>query len=334
LLLRILAGLALLLLPATAEAASPVTPCAPVMPFTFVNGTVADATQVNTNFSALLTCANNNGRIPINTNIIMSVALAGTDVNNSCLSPIVPCATGNQAIAVLQQSFVFVDCVHTVTISYIGGGSFTQSTLVAGRIPGQCAASQLIFQGNTGSPDSVPVTGTTAYVFSCISGCLMQIQGFELFGANGDALRAYEGGVILLQAIDFNTTISAHIHLDRYGVAQTIGNYSVSGGASNHIWTDGEATYRWFANEVLNPCCSPVGITVTVNGTPAFSNAFVRSIAGLVDARNLTFVNAASATGTQCIITDNGVVRTQTSGTLVFPGTGSSCGTSHGGIFD
>jgi hypothetical protein len=334
LLLRILAALALLLMSATAEAASPVTPCAPTMPFTFVNGTVADATQVNTNFSALLTCANNNGRIPINTNIVMSVALAGTDVNNSCLSPIVPCATGNQAIAVLQQSFVFVDCTHTVTISYIGGGSFTQSTLVAGRIPGQCSAFQLVFQGNTGTPDSVPVTGTANYVFACISGCLMQLQGFELFGANGDALRAYEGGVILLQAIDFNTTIAAHIHLDRNGIAQAIGNYSISGGAANHIWADGEATYRLFFAEVLNPCCSPVGVTVTINGTPAFSNAFIRSIAGLVDVRASTFVNAAGATGNQCIINDNGVVRTQTSGTFVFPGTGSTCATSHGGVFD
>jgi len=324
-----------LLLGASVAQAAPFTPCAASMPFTFVNGTVADATQVNTNFSTLLTCANNNGRVPITTNLSLFVALIGTDVNNTCLSAINPCATAAQAIAVIQQSFVFVDCTHTVTIAYVGGGSFTQSTEIAGRVPGQCKAGQLVFQGNTGSPDSVPVTGTAAYVFQCTAGCLMQIQGFELFGANGDALSISDGGVMLIQAIDFNTTIAAHIHVSRYGVAHAAGNYSVSGGANSHIWTDGGSTYRWFNNEVLNPCCSVGGVTVTINGTPAFSNSFVRAQGtGLVDARSLTFVNAASATGPQCNISDNGVVRTLTSGTLVFPGTGSTCATSSGGIFD
>ena len=317
----------------TAEAAT--FPCAQAMPFVFANGTVADATQVNANFSALLNCANTTGRISITTPITMYVGSPGSDANNTCTNILTPCATGQQAFNNLAQFYQFVDGTTAVTI-FFNPGSYNQSMSIAGVIPGQQQPSQLLFMGNVGTPDTVSIQGdnTLPAVFDVRAGALVTIQGFKCLGANGDCIRVRDASVAAVGSMDFSTTVTAHMHMKFGGVIHTIGNYTISGGAFRHVWADGASNMQWYNSETINPCCSYGGITVTISGTPAFGGVFLKIQGGYVDAKSITFVSPGSATGTQCNIQDNGTFVTGTAGALVVPGTASTCTTATGGIFD
>src|SRR5262249_17892087 len=150
-----------------------------------------------------------------------------------------------------------------------------------------------------------------------ISNAMVTLQGMQLFGPNGDEIRCSTGCSLRINAIDFGAAVAAQIHLTKGGFGQTSGNYTVSGSAFDHVWIESGEACEWVTSETLSPCCTATGPTITISGTPAFTS-FVRIVGpGLLRSRNTTFMNAGSATGGRCLITDNGVLSTATGGALV-----------------
>ena len=122
-------------------------------------------------------------------------------------------------------------------------------------------------------------------------------------------------GILRFQNINFASTGFAHIQCNSDGAVVEIGgNYSITAGASYHI-------YMARHSAVLVPSG---GVTCTVTGTMAFAGAFVLASIGA----NLEYqstlitidISGATVTGTRYSASVNGAILTGGAGTSFFPG--------------
>lgn len=149
--LRLSAVLALFFLVLACGEARAVT-CGAI-PFSFANGTIWDATQVNTNFAALRTCVNNvatsfaalrdsAGLNPTPGNFYVSAT--GSDAAD-CLTSVVsgahgPCLTINHTLAVALAT----DARQALLTINIGAGTFTEPVAVNGPNVGGTSATNFV----------------------------------------------------------------------------------------------------------------------------------------------------------------------------------------------
>lgn len=240
--------------------------------------------------------------------IVVPVSTFGSD---SWTQPtdLTPFATVAHAISYLQNQADFNGQTGTILL---GSGTFAGGT-IQGLCLGQVGA--LVIQGN-GSTNTT-LTAGSGNTMQVLAGAQVQFQELSIGATAGDAI--YVGNASIVNNgtdLKFLTAGGSHIQAEVAGAWVTSNNYTIAGGAASHWKADA-------GGDIYS-----TGHTVTLSGSPAFSQAFIVCARGGVRAAGMTY--AGSATGTQYQITLNGVL--DTGGALsAVPGTASSGTTATGG---
>jgi hypothetical protein len=201
---------------------------------------------------------------------------------------------------------------YDVTID-VGNGTYTDTVSIdgdgGGIGVGATTNAMLIILGDETTPANVLVS-TTAQAFLLRNGARVAIRGVKMTNTSGNTLHVVNNAEALIQNVDFGAagTSGGNITVNQGGYVAATGPYTISGGGLWHVNPNrsGLATIR--------------GTTITLSGTPAFTNGFLDAETGgiaLMDA--LTF--SGSATGPRFNLRTNAVADTQTGGNLsYFPG--------------
>jgi hypothetical protein len=292
-----------------------------VLPNVFVNGTVADANQVDANFNAVVAALNSNSRGILAAPMSFYVSASGVDAAGNGLSPASPAATIQYIIGLLDNNFDFSG--QTVTI-FVASGSYVQSTVIAGLFLGQNTPSNL-----TITPLSGTVTLDGDPPFKVTNGAAVLLSGLTLTSSISQCIISEESANVAISGLTFSTAVGAHMLAVRTGTIKTQGNYSITGGGQNHAKANGGQIY--IEAPPGNYMGFPSGIpTVTLSGTPAFSSAFALCThnGGIVS--RAAYVGGA--TGVRYDVETNGVIETNGAGATYLPGSVAGT-TATGGIY-
>jgi hypothetical protein len=282
------------------------------VPFTFTNGTVADATQVNANFSALIGAVNTNVRTILAAATTFYVAPTGSDSTGSGLTPTTPAATIQFILSLIENSYDLNG--QTVTIQ-LSNGAYTQSTLISGLLLGQNAPNNLQITGNMATPSLVTIEGNPC--FNVTNGGACQIQGITMTSSISQCIVSQESGNVAITTVSFGNVAFSHLLAVRTGTIKTQGNYTIVAGGTSHAKANGGQIY--IEAPPGNYTGFPSGVpTVTLTGTPAFTQAF----AICTHTGNLVSLATYSgaATGPRYDVEANGVIETNGAGANYFPG--------------
>src|SRR3989304_5503394 len=169
----------------------------------------------------------------------------------------------------------------------------------------QVGKGSITLRGNSATPANVTLTATAIGeqngVVDVSNFAVLRVRDFTLTCVtSGSGLNAASGGVIHIdQGIIFGACADYHMHSRNNSFIQAFGNYSITGAAKVHVRPGSLSEIRIGA------------ITVTITGTPAFSNAFCQAyFAGVAALGGVTWSGAATgkrfeALG-QAFITANG----------------------------
>ncbi len=197
--------------------------------------------------------------------------------------------------------------------TYTGGVSQTSPQVGAGTIT---------FAGNTGTPANVVISTTSANCFAFSGfGTKATIQGFTVqTTTSGTGVLAQNGAQLALgSGMVFGACASFHISAENYGGIQSSSSYTITGNAIRHY---NAQSFGFFLK---------VGGTVTLTGTPAFSQGFAfDSGLGNITAPLITF--SGSATGPRYSAALNAIIETAGGGASYFPGH-SAGSTASGGQY-
>jgi hypothetical protein len=178
--------------------------------------------------------------------------------------------------------------------------------------------------GNTTTPSNAVWDGNGGQhcIFVNRCGSVINLQGFKFQNASGTScIRVAKGAQLSIQAnTQFGTCAGAHIWAQQGGYFSTNTNYTINGNAAEH----------WLAEE--GGVITSQSRTVTLSGTPVFSDAFVNARGGgHILSNGNTF--SGSATGVRYRASLGASIQTFGSGASYFPG--SSAGLcSEGGRYD
>jgi hypothetical protein len=241
------------------------------------------------------------------------ISPSGSDVTGDGSSG-KPWATLQHAGSWVQGNIDFAG--QTVTIQ-MAHGTYTGGLQLAGSPVGATQQGALIFQGDPADPTAcvVDAVGTDCFVANAAASITVQHMTLKCTrsgGWGGYSLGATYGGVIQVQDVIFGPASLAHMYSARNGNIVIAGDYAISGGSLYHVDCG--------AYGVVELSQEGLPITVTLNGTPNFADAFVGVEAGFVGAPLNTFVGAA--TGVRFYIAGFGVIDTagNPAGANYFPG--------------
>jgi hypothetical protein len=293
-------------------------PLVPVI--NYVDGTVLFASQLNSSEQQILNWINTNGRTGISTNMTLYVSPTGSDANNG-MSATAPFATITAAYNSVLSSYGFQlqagGTLAQVTIQ-LAPGTYNESVNINGIIPGQRGPAQVVIIGNPGAPTTTVITGDPCMYVT--HGACVTVQGVQFTGPT-DGLFATHAGQVHFLACDFGACAQNQFRAKDGGSIAAWGNYSISGSAGAHGNSSGSGSVSYISNraqDLVDPNVA-AGPTVTLNGTPSFTQAFaVANFCGYMDLSGMLFTG--SATGPQYLVTSNASIRTNTNGTMVLPG--------------
>jgi hypothetical protein len=303
------------------------------VPNVFANGQVIDAGQINDDFTALLNWVNNNGRIGIGSNFTIFVAGLGGSNTNSGLTFDKPLATITAAYTLLQSSYIFLNGTAVVTIAV--GAALSENVLIDGLVPGQQQPAQVVIQGNPSAPHTSGLNGDPCFYVD--HGSLVTIRGFSL-GGGSDGIFSYHGSIVNFDSIEFGACNLQHLEAQGGGRINSSGAYTIVGNCHAHAVAYGGGAEIWITNVWRDPVheTPPTGPTVTISGAVTWNGAMIQAISlGRVNIAGTFFHwdgTGGGVTGQRYFASENGVIETGTSGTLVLPGTlvGS---TRNGGVY-
>lgn len=203
---------------------------------------------------------------------------------------------------------------NTVTIQ-VGAGTYT-----AGVFLKQCVgAGDVIIVGDEVTPSNVTIstTGATCFRVTSLMTTLYRLRGMKLTATGAaNLISADVQCKVVFRNIDFGSCASAQIISQLGALVEGEGNYTISGGAPQHV------------RAIAGVFRLPDAPTVTLTGTPAFSSAFVSAErTGVIIALATTF--SGSATGVRYNAALNGAIAVGGSGGSYFPG--NSAGTTTAG---
>lgn len=213
------------------------------------------------------------------------------------------------------SSIAAIDLNGYVATAKIGDGTRT-TALILPILTGGSA----ILEGNTTTPANCILSTTSADAVTCRGAAGWTLKGFKITTTtSGIGVAVTEFCRLKIQNIDFGACATAHMYTDSGGSIYATGNYSITGSCPIHAYIT--ASGGFLAST----------ITVTLTGTPAFSNAFVvcSSVAS-VTAYSITY--SGSATGKRYDTTLNSVINTFGGGASYFPGNASGT-TATGGQY-
>jgi|GEM_PF-5293507 len=198
---------------------------------------------------------------------------------------------------------------HTLTIQ-VGDGTYSAGVLKSTAFNRN---GTVVIQGNTTTPSNCIISVASG---DCLqfTNCTCTIKGFKLVSTAGYGLNAVRSLITVGGAMEYGACGLGHINATQTATISIAANYTISGGAPNHlIITNSAITFA-------------AALTITLTGTPAFSTAFVTvTFLGLLSLpTNTSF--SGSATGKKFIVNDMSAVsvgQSSTTGTSlidIFPG--------------
>lgn len=198
----------------------------------------------------------------------------------------------------------------TVTIKYPDGTHTVP--IVMGAQHNWVGGGQLRLEGNAAAPANcvISATNTQAITIEGRKTGPVLLRGFRLLTTTaGNGLAVLAGAWACLESgFDFSNTAWGHIYLGGGSSLQLLGSYTISGGGSLHYTVDQHSVLT-----AIYP------ITVTLSGTPAFTNHFIRCVEnGYAYLAAATF--SGTATGARYLANLNGVIQTNGGGASFFPG--------------
>ena len=165
-------------------------------------------------------------------------------------------------------------------------GSFTSGILCSGAFTGGGS----VVYGGTGS-----ITTTSANAIAATAGCRITVSGLTLSTITGGvSLLAYSGGFISMSGLTFGPSATGDMQAGYTqpagqnaggGTIYITGNYTIAAGThSSHVHPVTEGSLISF---VIS------GVTVTLSGTPTFTNFFLGITKGFYYAPSVTYSGAA-----------------------------------------
>ena len=226
---------------------------------------------------------------------------------------------------------------NTITVS-VANGTYTAGVVCVGQPPGSFGSIAQVpapiqpppiqFVGNQGSPGSVVVNATNSNGFVATGGACISINGFTItasgtstnYNVEGVGIYAFNSASIQFQNVVLGACSNGHVLASANSFIETAGQpFTIAGNSPAGL----TATF--------GSTITTVASTVTLTGTPAFSNFFVTAQAcGVLQANSMTFVG--SATGVRYSAQTNGVILTGGGGATYFPGNSSGT-TATGGQY-
>jgi hypothetical protein len=182
----------------------------------------------------------------------------------------------------------------------VGNGTYTGAVVF--KDPVNPVIQGCILQGDTTTPANVVISTTSLTAVQASGSTAWKIQGFKITtGGSGfrPALFVTDKGILYYQNIDFGAVVagSPQIYISGRGAALASGNYTISGGGSQHIYCDFHG-FSYVDN-----------ITITYTGTPAFTAETVNANSlGCVRWSSVT--NSGACTGQRYDVSVNGVIQT------------------------
>jgi hypothetical protein len=257
-------------------------------------------------------------RLPLLTSPSLYVATTGSDAGNNCSIQASPCLTLQQACT---QAMFNYDMRGQSVFIQVADGTYNAGCRIAGAAVGSqnVAVAAITIIGDVANPDAVEIHDTTQApgAFITTNGAVLVLDGMRIDSDNGSATFPGLGSEIAISNVDFGNTHFGQMHAETGGESAIVGNYSISGSAPAHIEnvTGGQARI------------SEIPITITVNGSITYSDAFVslaeNSFAYFVPKLGGTFgvVFAGSGTisGKRYDIASNSVLETEQGNASSFP---------------
>jgi hypothetical protein len=200
----------------------------------------------------------------------------------------------------------------------VANGTYTDSLIAFGIVLGLGTGNGVFFRGSTASPASCVISTTNANCFQIGNGAVINISGFSMTAAGavgatpaGCVVVTNASGLRLAGSCNFGAAAGAHMWAQSGATIDNGGNtsYTISGGAAEHLLANPFGTFVFGGGS---------GFTVTLTGTPNFSNAFAFSTEGYLQFYGGTFTGAA--TGKKFNANSGGIIQTAGSGTNYFPG--------------
>jgi hypothetical protein len=273
------------------------------LPYTFTNGGLIDAGQMNANFAAVTGAFSTSVRTALAGPTTFYVAPGGVDAPGNGLAIASPTATIAYILNLLRTQYDLNN--QTVTIQ-LANGTYNESVNHAGGLPGLTGAFSLRIQGNTASPSSVVWGGDPC--LNASNGALVSILGVTLQSSISSCIIAITHAVVLLDHVVFGTTMDNHMLSARGAVIEARNDYAISGGAVRHAMAmEGGKLFIDVppGNFHALPWGTPI---VTLTGTPAFSGAF--AVASTLGYMRIGATFSGLATGPQWSTSLNGVINT------------------------
>jgi hypothetical protein len=254
------------------------------------------------------------GRRRLTANTDYYVAIGGDNGNPG--TQLLPWATLQHAWDFIQNSLD--PGPWTITV-HVGPGTyqpFQASGSVAGAPP-----SAIVFTGDITTPSNCKITATNTSAVIAGSGGQLTVQGFEVAAtgtgtAQGFGVLATSGGQLLINFMRFGVCAVSGI-----GSESGVVGFAVPGGASSIVANSVSFINSGGSGGVIDL----KGATITLVGTPSFTNFAPCFNQGSMNLGSVTWVGAAGA-GIQYTATGNAVISTNGAPTN-WP-TGLSAGTT------
>jgi hypothetical protein len=287
-----------------------------------VNYGQTQVTQTNCNNSLLANAPfipSNLGtsRTRLTANANLYVSTTGNDSNDG-LTASTALLTLAQAQQRIMSNMDFAG-QYDATIN-LAAGSYGAGVAFSGQPTGWGPNSVLTLLGNSASPSTVTISlsASSASCVTAVAGATVTVNGLTLVssGTGGNGLATGRGGTINYENIVFGAAGLAHINISGGGVTNQIGAYTINGNAIEHVLSQGAGQFYGST------------ATVTLTGTPAFTQFVNAFNAGIVQWLSATF--SGGATGARYSVTLNGAINTGDGGADYFPGTSAGSSASGG----
>lgn len=281
------------------------------------NGLLSD---VEYNGSSMIVLDPVASRTVLTANLNLYVATTGSDTANTGLSSGSPFLTLQKAYNYLQQNYD-LGGQYTATIN-VATGTYTAGLQANGPIIGALNGPGSVIVNGVGAGTNIDPPGASTCFGAAngaqygISNCSIQSSGS---GSNGVVTNDATSRIQIGSGIVFGgMAAGAHI-LCTGGMVSVLAGYTIAGGAGTHVFASNTGALVTY-----------VASTMTLTGTPAFTNFAVADYLGQVNIAGMTF--SGSATGARYNIAGNSLVYTGGAATTYLPG--STAGSaSLGGLY-
>lgn len=258
---------------------------------TLLNSTTAAGAQVAIGVREVLTA-----------NRTYYVRTDGSDSNNGLAN------TSGGAFLTIQKAFDTVsmlDCSTYTAVVQVGAGTWTAGATWNGHV----GTGAVILRGDTTTPTNVVLNRTGGNDITFGIGAKLTVEGFDLGTVtSGHCIQVRAFGQLTLGVNNFRAAANSHIRADNLAQIACTANYTISGGAARHIDTSANCAFGYGSN------------TITLSGTPAFTEFIYASLGSMISLFSTTF--SGSATGKRYTIDGGAVINTYGAGTAstYFPG--------------